>query len=60
MVSHFTEVHAFHLPGRRVSQTSTVYSGADLEVFPVIENEQDKESVEVHCLNRDVKFCHMT
>ena len=32
---------------RKGSQAITVFSGAELEVYPVIENEDDVEAVEV-------------
>ena len=33
---------------RRASEASTVFSGTDLEVYPVIEDEDDVVAVEVH------------
>ncbi len=49
-------------PCRRASQVSTVYTGEDLEVYPVIEDEGDVEAVELlegemERLDADIAAC---
>ena len=39
---------------RRASEASTVFSGTDLEVYPVIEDEDDVQAVEVHLRNNKI------
>ena len=49
---------------RRASEASTVFTGADLEVYPIIEDEDDIQAFEVywtikHCIQwrNDTKNC---